>query len=236
MKGINKEHNLYIVKVYNKKDTLIKVGYSSNIINRLTNYYHHNPLIEVVTTLYREDALKLERELHKYISSEVMNEWYSVDKLDLILDIVYNKTQIPKKVKISSFKECCVKYKDCDEELKSIITDKYPLIKKAFDELGAEKIKALEYRKGKIEETLTITDKVKSKGYKVVQMLNYRVGQFVPSKEVKETLSSIYSKLNINATAKGSDLSNYYSVKEMRVSQDGNTVRGYKILMNKFKN
>ena len=45
--------NLYIVKVYNGDgDSIIKLGYSNNMENRLRQYYYHNPLITMCCDKY----------------------------------------------------------------------------------------------------------------------------------------------------------------------------------------
>lgn len=71
--------NLYIIRIYGKDKTLIKFGYSSNIKQRLNNYYYHNPLMELLGTYYRANAQDLELIFHKNTKSEVMNEWYIDD-------------------------------------------------------------------------------------------------------------------------------------------------------------
>jgi len=81
--------NLYIVKVYNGDgDSIIKLGYSNNIENRLRQYYYHNPLIELIGTYYMENAIEVEKNIHNTLKSVCLNEWYNEDKLDYILSIV----------------------------------------------------------------------------------------------------------------------------------------------------
>lgn len=98
IKTVNKKHNLYIIRVFNKEGSLVKLGYSSNIKVRLTSYYYANPLVELIGTYYREDAREFESLLHRAIKAEVLNEWYTEDKLPLLLDLVQSKVelQVPK--------------------------------------------------------------------------------------------------------------------------------------------
>ena len=93
---VNPEHNLYLIKVYGERFNLIKFGYSSKIKERLSQYYNHNPLIEIVGTYYREDGIEFENKLHKIIQSEIGNEWYLESKLDLILKYIH--TDIPNNI------------------------------------------------------------------------------------------------------------------------------------------
>ena len=92
--NINENHNLYIVRVYNKETSLIKFGYSSTILNRLVSYYNANPLTELVGTYYREDALDFELYVHKMIQSAKRREWYDEDKLEEILNYINNEAVV----------------------------------------------------------------------------------------------------------------------------------------------
>ena len=81
--------NLYIIRVYNKAgESMIKLGYSSNIEERLKTYYYHNPMMELIGTFYVENALVLEKEIHSKFKSIYLNEWYSEADLDSFLKIV----------------------------------------------------------------------------------------------------------------------------------------------------
>ena len=81
LKEINPEHNLYIIRVYGETGTLIKLGYSSNILKRLETYLSHNPLTQLIGTYYREDAKEFERKLHKVIKVKMLHEWYDESEL-----------------------------------------------------------------------------------------------------------------------------------------------------------
>ena len=76
------QNNIYIIKVHNSNKSMIKLGYSSDIKNRLKKYYYHNPLVEVVGEYYRPDAELFERLLHSLFKSEVLHEWYDDSVLD----------------------------------------------------------------------------------------------------------------------------------------------------------
>ena len=79
--------NLYIVRVTSSDGrTLSKIGYSSNIPKRIESYVYHNPFIEVIGTLYYEDAKELEKYIHKMFKSERFNEWYTDDVFQKILE------------------------------------------------------------------------------------------------------------------------------------------------------
>lgn len=83
------EPNLYVVKVVNNKgESLVKLGYSSNMDKRLTQYRYHNPLIEVIGTYYKEDAYEFEQAFHRAVPATVMNEWYAEHQLPVIMEAI----------------------------------------------------------------------------------------------------------------------------------------------------
>lgn len=83
------EPNLYVVKVVNNKgESLVKLGYSSNMDKRLTQYRYHNPLIEVIGTYYKEDAYDFEQAFHRVVPATVLNEWYAEYQLPVIMEAI----------------------------------------------------------------------------------------------------------------------------------------------------
>ena len=71
------ENNLYIIRCYNLKgESLVKIGYSSKIKERLNTYFSHNPFTEIIELLYREDAIDFEKKFHQNNHSIYKNEWY----------------------------------------------------------------------------------------------------------------------------------------------------------------
>lgn len=71
---------IYIVRTFGRKNkTALKVGYATNIKERMKTYYHHNPYFEMVT--YREGELYDEMLLHLYLQTYglklgILNEWF----------------------------------------------------------------------------------------------------------------------------------------------------------------
>jgi len=77
------EANIYIIETTNKAGTtLVKLGYSSNIEQRLKSYRDANPLTTVIGTFYVKDALAFEQTFHKSHKSLCGREWYSKDTLE----------------------------------------------------------------------------------------------------------------------------------------------------------
>jgi hypothetical protein len=80
--NIDSSHNIYIVKAETKTKALIKIGYSENIDKRLSSYYHHNPLTNLIGSFYVKEGLLFEKEFHNSNVSVIMNEWYEEEYLE----------------------------------------------------------------------------------------------------------------------------------------------------------
>lgn len=149
--------------------------------------------------------------------------------LDLNVDGL-NKLRLNKK---PSFKDLCIDYIKCKEEnVPAQITEielEFPIIKQAYKELGAEKMKALNYRKNFIREELLVSSQLDN-SQKIVGLLKYKVGDLVSKNEAKLRIQSIYNQLNINKTAKATDLSNWYSITDHSKWVDGKSMTFIKIL------
>lgn len=138
------------------------------------------------------------------------------------------------------FKTLCEEYIELRESPFSIGKDsiemEYPVIKQAYEELGIEKMKALKFRRKDIEVELIKQNKFRSEDWKVVQILNYKVGQWLTVSELKEDLKKAYQTLGIQALPKGTDILKFYEIKKHnRKTNDGTTVTGYKIVSHKIK-
>ena len=82
---MNIKHNMYIIRVFNKSSSLVKIGYSATIVRKLKTYYYHNPLIELVGT-FKADAV-YEKQFHNDNAATALNEWYN----EAILDVLSNE-------------------------------------------------------------------------------------------------------------------------------------------------
>jgi hypothetical protein len=201
IKDIDEAHNLYIIKVYNKKSNLIKLGYSSKIKERLLLYYHHNPLVEIINTFYREDAKEFELRLHRTIKSVIMNEWYEEETLHKIIEYIKNgiPQETPKIINNHKINE-----KSVDEETL-----------KLYNKIWADKT----YSRKMIANYSFIKDDNLKKDVKD----SFELNNTYTIKEVKKILNELYLKYNINKNAKSTDLTEFMVVKEIRKS-DGRYV------------
>lgn len=166
-------------------------------------------------------------------------------------DITYNYKEGVKDVEFAGanklalgyepdFTELCKTYVEDRESLTpDIVTKikvKYPIIDEALELIGADKIKAVKYRKIEIEREVVKAQKLASVEWKIVKLLNYKVGQWIAANELKTTLQGIYDELGIPNKAKATDIYKWYDVKSQS-KWDKNikkAVKGLTIITLKF--
>lgn len=82
---VKETDNLYLIRSFGDCTSIIKLGYSTQIIKRLKHYLSHNPFIEVIGTFYREDAKEFEKYFHATLKAVYKREWYDESDLEVIL-------------------------------------------------------------------------------------------------------------------------------------------------------
>lgn len=136
--------------------------------------------------------------------------------------------------KIPNFKDLCLEYiklQGTNWDTESFkIASAYPIIKEAFDKLGVEKMQALKFRQKDIQKELIIQDKIRGGDSKIVKLLGYKTGQWLPTQKIKEDLTNIYSELGITKTPKATDLNQYFNIKESVKKIEGINIKGYTII------
>jgi hypothetical protein len=94
--------------------------------------------------------------------------------------------------------------------------------------LGPNKIKALDYRRGNLDNA---ANEILSKDGILEKLQgHFTDGTEYTLKEIKSTLQSIYNELGIKKTAKATDLENYYNLVSFNKRIGGKKVAGYKII------
>ena len=126
-----------------------------------------------------------------------------------------------------------------DDDRLVLLKKKYSYIKDAYELLGMEQIRELNYKTSNIQRLLiSISEKMDSKA-KVAKLLltipEFRVGEFIPSANIKYCLNNIYTKLGIKGKASIKDFEEYATIKEARKRIDGKQVSGYIIQYIKIK-
>lgn len=156
---------------------------------------------------------------------------YNYDGVDILSTEGYDKLLIGSK---ANFQTLCEQYiENIDNtDITEVIDINEPMIKEAYDKLGADKMKALGYRRNNIKAELIKIDNIIAKDIKIVMLLGLRVGQFISAKSAKENIQNAYDTLGIKAKAKGTDLSNWYEVKThtIRDKETNNLIKGFKII------
>nr|WP_320020898.1 GIY-YIG nuclease family protein [uncultured Draconibacterium sp.] len=73
---INEKHNLFIIRSYGRDTSIIKIGYTDNLHNKLRTFLYNNPFLEVLFTCFKPDAKKIEKAFHKSHKSTFGSTWY----------------------------------------------------------------------------------------------------------------------------------------------------------------
>lgn len=133
------------------------------------------------------------------------------------------------KIKGLSFKEQClhrINESNPDEDYSNLVIE-------AISKLGIERLEELNYHRGDVTKALTgILDA--SDEVNIAKAIKLNKQEFYSSAYLKSMFEDIYSKLNINANAKATDINNYYEVKGVMRRIDGKPTRGYIILNKKL--
>ena len=126
-----------------------------------------------------------------------------------------------------------------DGDRLALLKKKYSYIKDAYELLGMEQIRELKYHTSHIQRLLISISEKMDNNAKVAKLLltipAFRIGEFIPSADIKDCLNSIYGTLGIKGKASIKDFEDYAKFKEARKRIDGKQVRGYIIQYIKIK-
>ena len=111
----------------------------------------------------------------------------------------------------------------------------YPFIRDAYTKLGDQKVKALKYRVGAIQDALTAMSRVDT-DLKIVEMADRRFPKQtpIPVKKIKEELQKIYDTLGISKRAKATDMEQWYDTTTSPRRIDGKNVSCMTIIRSRF--
>ena len=109
----------------------------------------------------------------------------------------------------------------------------YKRFKEYVVRLGVDKCKAMCYKFGDMDRKLNITDFDKDKLRPFIYNI-FEVGKSYSKANIKTTLADLYKRIDYRATAKASDLRNYFDIKLcIMVGEGGKKINGFKILSRK---
>lgn len=111
----------------------------------------------------------------------------------------------------------------------------YPFIRDAYTKLGDQKVNALKYRVGAIQDALTAMSKIDT-DLKIVEMADRRFPKQTPTpvKKIKEELQKIYDTLGISKRAKATDMEQWYDTATAPKRIDGKNVSCMTIIRSRF--
>ena len=110
----------------------------------------------------------------------------------------------------------------------AVLTNSNPLVKKAYDILGYDKVVALKYNQTAIKREIA-KHIGQDKENIILSSLNEMFPQYtaIPSNRLKQGLQKIYDDLGIQLTAKATDLQRWYTLKRCYRSFNGKNVQCY---------
>lgn len=214
---------LYLIQVYGEDYSLLKIGFSDNLDNRLGQYLDCNPLTKILKT--REGGRDLESYLHRHFSKykyPIKNEWFYYSN-EIVNE--FDKLELPSKDEMTI--EFILTKPLFDDRLSSFNR----LLKKNPDKLNLipeEYRKYLElinnsFRKDvidkRIERLATINDILNNKLFIDFVYEEFMVDSIYTKKVVKEKLNEVVKRLGYNnVVMKSNLLFNYFNILEVRVT------------------
>lgn len=192
-------------------------------------YYINDMLIKLDLFTF-----KLEQSIYKngisimkhYNSNGMITNYPEYDKLD---------GSIKAKSKKLSFKEAFLKYCEIMNnpfrfmEADNILSVQ-PLVKIAYEKLGADRVKALRYVKKSIEAALINLDEDRSTENKIASLLQNEIEiGFNTTATLQRALAGAYNTVGVDRAVKASDIDKYFDCKSLTKRIDGKVTRGYEI-------
>ena len=137
------------------------------------------------------------------------------------------------------FKTLCLEYIDFKEkEINAFLFnhampnieegDTLDIIRQAYEKLGPDKMKALDYRKKAFKDELIINNKKIANHHRVRNLLNLKVTDRLTKEQAKDKIIKAYNDLGIDGKPTAKDLEKYYYIEEKLIPdpKTGKRVRG----------
>lgn len=225
--------------LYDSSKNLLYIGKSIALKNRLMSHFSKS-LIEKESWKKEVDKENIviyhcsndcDLELYETYFINKYKPKYNKDKVFTnapSFDLPYLEPSIYifKQKQVSNFQTACEEYVVSKDSVDSSLFP--PLIPKAYELLGAKKLKAARYRKNEIERELANLNQLSD--ISISDLPDYKEGDILTKKQVKLTLQSIYDKLGLKKTAKASDLSQWFEMVDYNKRIDGNVHTLLKIM------
>ncbi len=243
---------IYILRSYGKSASHIKVGYTSEIWDRMRAYKSCNPHIEVVYIAKIDNAFEIEQKFHSEHKSTFGNEWYEEDYLEIIMNYLNEKehedvTNINKAERVykpkykvigETYKLLLKEYCDIVEGKNSELTEEYilsiiPEAKLIVDTLGTSKIRTSNYIKKDLTSLVYSNSDEFKTAVKHAILTKFQYGKVYPSSYVKQEIQAIYKNLHAIKKAKATDLNEYFEISKKKRLINGKTTDSIEIIKQK---
>ena len=112
---------------------------------------------------------------------------------------------------------------------------KYNWLEEAINKIGYNRMREI-HNITRVKELLINMNDINSNTDKILKRLKLKlsIGDFISSKESKELFKTLYNELGIKKTAKGTDIMNYYEVKESTKKINNKSTNGFTIIRSKI--
>jgi hypothetical protein len=224
-KGNESEQKAFLIDWENKS----KYGYSDdNYISKNSEgelYFNYYMMLndkrrwEVSSDVYR-DGLSV-RTAYVEAGFELSNDQDFVN--------IQNENSFINKITKNSFKSNCINYIDNENE-RTYLGDRFPLIKESYEKLGPEKMKAVNYLPDKLMNELKFINVDIQQCIKDELARLLPVGECYPLSELKNILNDIYSRLHISKKGKAIEIANYGYIKFKTIRLNGKFVKVAEII------
>lgn len=206
--------------------------------------------LELDKNLVKVDIMNFKISKHLYKSRIVLMQEYANNgfKVNDCQEIIYtDKLAHNPKAKIS-FKDLFLEYAEIRdaqkglihfgsiEDRQSLIEREKPLIKEAYDNLGSEKVKSLNFNITNIKrELLKQSDTTPDyKVYKSLRDAGIRETTEIPTSKLRELLKSIYQTFGKKKAAKATDIGIWFDFRKVTRKIDGKSIEYVLIIKEKI--
>lgn len=224
-KGNESEQRAYLIDW----ESNTKYGYSDdNYISKNTEgelYFNHYMMLndkrrwEVSSNVYR-DGLS--------VRDAYIEAGFDIESNQEFIDI-QNEDSFINKISSKSFKSNCLSYIENENE-RTYLGDRFPLIKESYEKLGADRMKAVNYLPDRLKNEL------KFKNVDIQQCIKdelnrlLNVGDTYTLPEIKSTINDIYSRLYLTKKGKSTDINQYFETRTKSTRVDGKTIKVMEIV------
>lgn len=145
---------------------------------------------------------------------------------------IQNEDSFIHRLSSNSFKSNCITYIENENE-RTYLGDRFPLIKESYNRLGAERMKAVNYLPEKLKNEL------KFKNIDIQQCIKDElkrlllIGEAYSLSHLKSTINDVYSRLYLSKKGKATDINQYFDTRTKSTRVDGKTIKVMEILNTK---